>query len=70
MDWAAYLKHLQAVLKDFDSVAALYKEVLIWYFREGLRPSIQAQMDSRHQELDFWNKVLDKSIKTKSKAAL
>ena len=49
---------------------ALNKEVLIWYFREGLRLFIQAQIDSWHQELDSWNKVLDKAIKAESKATL
>ena len=46
MDWAAHLEHLQAILKAFDPVAAPNKEVLIRCFREGLRPSIQAQMDT------------------------
>ena len=70
MDWAAHLEHLQAVLKEFDPVAALNKEVLIRCFQEGLRSSIQAQMDSRHWELDSWNEVLNKAIEVKSKAAL
>lgn len=29
MNWAAYLEDLQAVLKEFDSVAAPNKEMLI-----------------------------------------
>ena len=52
MNWVVHLEHLQSMLKEFDSVAAFNKELLIWYFREGLWPSIQAQIDSRHQELD------------------
>ena len=52
MDWAAYLEHLQIVLKEFDSVAAPNKEVLIRCFQESLRLSIQAQIDSWHQKLD------------------
>ena len=70
MDWAAHLEHLQAVLKEFDPLAAPNKEVLIRCFREGLRPSIQTQMDSRHRELDSWDEVLDKAIEAESKAAL
>ena len=62
MDWATHLEHLQAVPKKFDPVAASNEEVLIRCFREGLRPSIQAQIDGRHWELDSWDKVLDKAI--------
>ena len=58
------------MLKKFNPIAAPNKEVLIRYFQEGLQPSIQAQIDSRYWELNFWDKVLDKAIKAKSKAAL
>ncbi len=40
LDWAAYLEHLQAVLKEFDFIAAPNEDTLIRYFQEGLRPSI------------------------------
>ena len=40
MDCAAHLEYFQTVLKEFDPVAARNKEVMIRYFREGLRPSI------------------------------
>ena len=52
LDWAAYLEHLQAVLREFDSVAAPNKDTMIRYFREGLRPSIRAQLDIKDQDLD------------------
>lgn len=58
------------MLKEFDSVVASNKEILIWCFCEGLRPLIQAQINSQHQELNFWDKVLDKPIDVKSKAEL
>ena len=32
MNWTAHLEDLQAVLKKFDLVAAINKEVLIQYF--------------------------------------
>ena len=41
MDWAAHLEHLQTMLKKFDPAAAPTKEVLIYYFCDGLRPSIR-----------------------------
>lgn len=57
------------MFKEFDLVEASNKEVLIWYFREVLKPFIQAQIDSRHQKLDFWDKMLDEAIEAKFKAA-
>ena len=69
-DWAAHLEHLQAVLKEFDPIAAPDEEVLIRYFRDGLRPSIQAQMDNRNRELDSWDEVLEKAIEAEAKASL
>ena len=52
MDWAAYLEHLQIVLKEFDPAAASTEEVLICYFCNSLRPSIQAQTDEQSRDLD------------------
>lgn len=49
---------------------AANKKVLIWYFEKGLWPSIQAQIDSRYQELDFQDKMFNKTIKAKFKATL
>ncbi len=40
LDWAAYLEHLQAVMKEFDPTGALNETTLIHYFKEGFRPSI------------------------------
>ncbi len=40
LDWTAHLKHLQAVLKEFDPSGAPNKTTLIRYFREGFRLSI------------------------------
>lgn len=58
------------MLKKFYPITAPNKEILIWYLQEGLQLSIQVQIDSWYQKLDFWDKVLDKAIKAKSKAAL
>ena len=69
MDWAAHLEHLQTVLREFDSAAAPNKEVLICYFCDGLRPSIQAQMDERGQDLDTWEEVIENAIDVGAKAA-
>ena len=69
MDWAAHLEHLQIVLREFNSAAAPNKKVLICYFCDGLRPSIQAQTDERGQDLDTWEEAIKKSINAKAKTA-
>lgn len=40
MDLAAYLEHLQTVIKEFDATTAPKKNLLICYFQDGIRPSI------------------------------
>ena len=70
MDWATHLEQLQAVLREFDSVAAPNKDTMIRYFREGLRPSIRAQLDVRDRELDSWDEVVDKTVDAEAKASL
>ena len=61
--------HLQTVLKKFNAFAASNKKVLIWYFRNSLKPSLQAQTNKRSQDLDTWKKAIKKAINAKSKAA-
>ena len=70
MDWAAHLEHLQAVLREFDSVAAPNEDTMIRYFREDLQPSIRAQLDVRDWELDSWDEVVDKTVDAEAKASL
>ena len=67
--WVAHLKRLQTVLKEFDSTTALDKAVLIWHFRDGLKPSIRAQSNERGQELNIWDTAIKKTIDAKAKAA-
>lgn len=69
LDWAAHLEHLQTVLKEFDLIAALNEAVLIWHFRDGLKPSIQAQSDKRGREVDTWEMAIKKAIDAEAKAA-
>ena len=53
-DWASHLEHLQSILLEFDADAAPEESDLIRFFREGLKPSIKAQMEQRGRELDSW----------------
>ena len=43
---------------------------MIRYFREGLRPSIRAQLDARGRELDSWEEAIEKAIDAEAKASL
>ncbi len=70
LDWAAHLEPLQAVLKEFVPTAALNEETLICYFREGLRPSIRAQLDNRGRDLDAWDEMVEKTVNAEAKASL
>ena len=43
---------------------------MIRYFREGLRPSVRAQLDARGRDLDSWKEAVEKAVNTKAKALL
>ena len=51
-NWAAHLEHLQAVLQEFDPAATWNEEIMIRYFRKGLRLSVRAQLDAQGRDLD------------------
>ena len=44
-DWASHLEHLQSILLEFDTDEAPEESDLIRFFREGLKPSIKAQIE-------------------------
>ena len=70
LDWAAYLEHLLAVLQEFDPATTSNKEIMIRYFWEGLRPSIQAQLYARGRDLDTWEETIKKAVNVEVKAML
>ncbi len=70
LDWAAHLEHLQVMLKEFDPTNASNETTLIRYFREGLRPSIRAQLDYWGRDLDGCEKVVKKADDVEAKANL
>ena len=70
LDWAAHLEHLQAVLQEFDPAATPNKEIMIWHFREGLKPSVQAQLDTRGWNQDSWEETVKKAVNAEAKALL
>ena len=70
LNWAAHLKHLQAVLREFDPAATPNEEIMIRYFQEGLRPSVRAQLDARGRDLDSWEEAVEKAVNAEAKALL
>ena len=44
-DWAAHLEYLQSILIEFDICCGPEEDTMIRYFREGLRPSVQVEME-------------------------
>ena len=70
LDWAAYLEHLQAVLREFDPAATLNKETMIRYFQEHLSPSVRTQLDTQGRNQDSWEEVVEKAVNAEAKALL
>ena len=70
LDWAAHLEHLKVALKEFDLAVTLNKEIMIRYFREGLRPSIRAQLNARGRKLDSWKEAIEKTVDIEANALL
>lgn len=69
-DWASHLEHPQAILVEFNADGAPDELYLICFFREGLQPSIKAQMEQRGRELDSWDQLVEKAIDAEAKAVL
>ena len=69
-DWASHLEHLQSILIEFDADGAPEDSALIRYFREGLKPSVKAQMEQRGREKDSWEELVEKAIDAEAKASL
>ena len=70
LDWAAYLKHLQFILLEFNPVGALTKPIMLKYFWKDLKPSILAELEHRDFELENFNQMIKKAVNAKAKLAL
>ena len=70
MDWAAHLKHLQTVFREFNANAVILEPVLIRLFRDGLGPSIRAQAKQEGREKDTWDQAIKKAITAEANATL
>ena len=70
LDWAAHLEHLQSILLEYDPVGAPTEPTMLRYFREGLKPSILAELEHRDLELESFNQMVKKAVDAEAKSAL
>ena len=70
LEWAAYLKHLQSILLEYDSIGAFGKPTMLRYFQEDLRPFILAELQNEDLELKSFVQILKKVVVPKIKANL
>lgn len=67
MYWVTYLEYLQTVLKEFNTAATSPDELLIYYFRDDLRSSIQAQLEKWDQNIADWQEAKEHAIVAEAK---
>ena len=70
LDWAAHLKHLQSILLEYDPVEAPTEPTMLRYFREGLKPSILAELEHQDLELESSDQMVKKAVNAEAKAAV
>ena len=70
LDWAVHLEHLQSILLEYNPVGAPTKPTMLRYFREGLKPSILAELEHRDLELESFNQMVKKAVDAETKSAL
>ena len=70
LDWAAHLEHLQSILLEYNPVGAPTKPTMLRYFREGLKPSILAELEHRDLELESFDQMIKKAIDDEAMSAL
>ena len=69
-DWAAYLEYLQFMLIEFNPECAPEEGTMIWYFREGLCPSIRVEMEQCGRELDSFKELVKNAVDAEARATL
>lgn len=58
-----------SVLKEFNNIAALTDDFLIMYIRNGMRPSIRAQMDKWDYNFVNGQAIIEQDIDAEAKTA-
>ena len=67
-DWASHLEHLQSILQEFDPKDAPKESDLIRFFQDGLRSSIQAEMENAEEEYENWDVLIWKATAVEEKS--
>ena len=70
LDWAAHLEYLQSILLEYNPVGAPTKPTMLRYFREGLKPSVLAELEHRDLELESFDQMVKKAVDAEAKSAL
>ena len=70
LDWTAHLEHLQSILLEYDPIRASTKTTMLRYFREGLKPSVLAELEYQNLGLESFDQMVKKAIDTEAKSAL
>lgn len=60
---------MQFILKEFDSIAALIDNLVIWYFQNNIKLFIRAQLDKKNRDLDNGHVIIKQAVDAKSKIA-
>lgn len=66
----AYQEYLPSILIEFDWNGALKESAMMQYFRKDLKLSIKVEIEQRGQELDSFNKIVEKTVDIEAKIAL
>ena len=69
-DWASHLQHLQSILSEFDFIRTSNELTMIYYFREGLKPSIKVEMEQQDRETMDFEKMVQRVINVEAKVGL
>ena len=70
LEWAAHFEHLQSILLAYNPVGAPAESTMLRYFREGLRPSILAELQNEDHELESFVQIVKKAVVAEAKANL
>ena len=62
--------YFQLILIEFDFEWAPKEGTMIWYFQEGLRPSVRVEIEQRGREFDSFEELVKKTVNAEAKAAL
>ena len=55
---------------EFDPVATPTEVTIVWYFEEGLKPSIKAEIDQDDSQLIDYKELVSKAVRANAKAGL